>query len=781
MNNKKSGNNLLSFPKILIAMSVAITAGPAMAQAPLVLEEVLVTAQKRVQSVQDISGTVNVISGDAIEKFSALTFQDLETQTAGLSLSSKSARQTNISMRGISIDPEAGAANAVDAYWNEASVRQDVAFSQLYDIERVEILRGPQGTLQGATSPAGAINLITKRPDLFESSGYVQLTAGSNDGLNTQAAYSAPIIEGKLGVRVAGVYNESDAGNIENTTTGLDNPKGDAQSARLSVNWVPTDDLDISLIYQYLDRETDDNRAVAGGGGLNQRSSLQADDDTALGKFNNFGNFESDITNLAINWYLGDLELTSVSAYQTSEKVSGTENDRANYITNPAALTHQLTTTNVDSFSQELRLSSNGNEFWNYMVGLYYNDQKTSTEFVSNTTQLFGPAGISFSTDGYLPVNSKELAVFTFNTLELTEDLQLEVGLRWTEYERFRAGTINFGQINDLPPVPFLQQIALFIPRAFPLEAISVKNQETKENAITGAVKLRYALSDDMSIYTAYNRGYRPSGISIVPSPNVRFLPNREDDLLHDEEISNAIEVGFKSRLLDGRATLNGAVYYQQFDDYLGFTRGVQVIGAVQGRTGPVDLAGGLIFNGDATIYGLELEGQMLLTESWVAGASFSYAKGEWDDGATKPCNQRNPGEVLGSCDIEGDAISGEPELSLSLNSEYTWSLENTEIYLRGLYKFTDDRLNTEASAGIGNVTDFYDAYSVLNLYIGWRSSDNQWDITVFAKNVLDDDTVNFQQGPDQYDLALSGGDGSYTQVNLVPERVVGMTVLYNL
>ena len=164
---------------------------------------------------------------------------------------------------------------------------------------------------------------------------------------------------------------------------------------------------------------------------------------------------------------------------------------------------------------------------------------------------------------------------------------------------------------------------------------------------------------------------------------------------------------------------------------------------------------GGFLFNGDATTYGVEFDGRLLITEQWVTGVSFSYAKGEWDSGATKPCNQREPGEVLGSCDIKGDPIGGEPELSLSLNSEYTWPLQSTEIYLRGLYKYTDERLNTEASAGIGAVRETFDAYSNFNLYAGWRSADDMWDVSVFAKNLLDDDTVIFQQGPDQYDIAI--------------------------
>jgi len=151
--------------KTAIAAALALLTAPGMAQ-DLVLEEVIVTAQKRTESVQDIAATVNVVSGENIDRFQAFAFNELQQQTAGLTLSSPNARNSTIALRGVSVDPESGTAAAVDPYWNDAVVRPDVAFTTMYDLERVEILRGPQGTLQGRTSPGGAINIITKRADL---------------------------------------------------------------------------------------------------------------------------------------------------------------------------------------------------------------------------------------------------------------------------------------------------------------------------------------------------------------------------------------------------------------------------------------------------------------------------------------------------------------------------------------------------------------------------------------------------------------------------------------
>ncbi|MBP6682983.1 MAG: TonB-dependent receptor plug domain-containing protein, partial [Halioglobus sp.] len=210
------------FPvKTAIAAALALLTAPTWAQ-DLVLEEVVVTAQKRTENVRDVAATVNVVSGANIERFAAFDFTALQQQTAGLTLAQPNARNSTISMRGVSIDPEAGVTAAVDVYWNDAVVRADVAFNQMYDLERVEILRGPQGTLQGRTSPAGAINMITRRASLDEASGFVQGSVSDNDGYNTQAAYGAPLIDGVLGVRVAGVYDTNNGGGIDNLSTGFD-------------------------------------------------------------------------------------------------------------------------------------------------------------------------------------------------------------------------------------------------------------------------------------------------------------------------------------------------------------------------------------------------------------------------------------------------------------------------------------------------------------------------------------------------------------------------------
>ena len=768
------GYKIFTLRKTALAAALSIAAAPTLAQ--LVLEEVVVTAQKRSENVQDIAATVNVISGKDIEKYQAFDFSSIQQQTAGLTLASPNARNNIIAMRGVSVDPESGTATAVDTYWNDAIVRPDVAFTQMYDLERIEILRGPQGTLQGRTSPAGAINIITKRADVDEAEGYIQLSAADNDGLNAQVAYGAPLIEGTLAVRVAADYDRSNGPNIQNLTTGFDDQEYETKSGRLSAAWNVTDTFNTQLIYQYLDQDLDDPKAMSGVDQQGGRPTLVPTDLKALALTNDTAELDFNVANLIMDWEVLDHEVTGIVGYTDSSKKAYTAADRADslryFVPATTAPTYQNSQTDVTSYSYELRLASQDNDFWDYLVGVYYQDQNTDTTFYANSVLLTQLPGVGFKTKSVLPVNANNFAIFTFNTLQLTQDIQLEAGLRWTKYDGYAQATVNYGGANDPGPLPSKEVVNdLFAPR-FPIVGIS--NPNTNANAVTGSLKLRYEWRDEVSLYAAYNRGYRPGGTSIVPSPNIEFLPDPEAFLTYDEETSDAIELGAKSTLWDDRATLNVALYYQKFDGYLGFTRGVQV---VNNAGEPVDLPGGIVYNGDANIWGIEVEGKVLLSERWDAGGALSYSKGEWD-GATQPCNDRVGNEVIGSCDIDGQPIGGEPEWSLSLNSEYFYPLKSTELYLRGLFKYTDDRLNTDASAGIGNVRSEFSSYQTLDLFTGLRSNDFAWDVSLWVKNVTDEDEVIYQQGPDQYDIALSGG--SYTQTNILRERTFGMTARYN-
>jgi outer membrane receptor protein involved in Fe transport len=779
----------VTFRKTALAAALAAVTAPGMAQEQLVLEEVIVTATKREATIQDIAATVNVVTGEDIDRFSSLGFADLESQTAGLSLAVPNARSQTIAMRGVSVDAEAGVDATVTVYFNDQLVTNNMAFGQLFDLERVEVLRGPQGALQGRSSPAGAINIHSRSADLYEADGYIQGTVGDNDGFNGQIAYGMPLIEGTLAARVAAVYDTSNARDVENKTTGLDDPELEATAYRLNTVWQITENLTADLTYQNFDRDVDDPQGVSGEDNLGERPSLDSDDRVSLASTNNDSEFDYDYVNLQLSWLIGDLELVSVSGWSDESRFYREENDRANYVTAPGAITWQSSDVDQEIWIQELRLSSNDNDFWDWMVGAYYQDQDVATDFFANTTSTLpestpaiGAYQFTLETFTDVPVESEQWSLFTFNTFYLTDRWQVEAGLRYTDYDKYRRSTTTLVGFPYLPdtglPEPIntlaLEGLTAGTAAAFPIEGIPEEFQDIDDDSWTGSLTARWDWTDDISLYANYSRGYRTKGNSIVPGEGVAFLENPADLLLHDEEESDSFEVGMKGRFWDGRAQLNAAVYYQKYDGYLGFVRGVEVL---DDMGNPVVLPGGIIFNGDADVIGVELDGQVLLAETWSAGGAIAYTNAEWD-GAEQPCNDREPGEVVGSCDLDGENVGGEPEWSATLNSEYYFPLENTEVYVRGLYKFTGERDNISASAGVGDVTDEFNSYSLFDLFVGWRSSEYTWDVNVFAKNLFDEDEIIFQGGPDQYDQQFSGG--SYTETNVVQERTIGMMARYN-
>lgn len=775
---RKQNQVIFSARKTLLATAIAAATIPVYAQ-ELALEEVIVTATKRAATVQDIAATVNVVTGDDVDRFSTLTFSELQDQTAGLSLDSPNARTSNAAMRGVAVDAESGAESTVDVYWNDMITSLDVAFSQLYDLERIEVLRGPQGTLQGRTSPGGAINVITRKADLSEANGYVQVTAGDADVLNTQFAYGAPLIEDKLAVRIAAVYDEDDLGGVENATTGGEANR-DSVSARLGVTWLASETVSADFTYQYFDRDYENPTALDGTDSLNERPTLKASDETSLGRTDNPGDFTYDLYNLTVRWEINDeLELTSVTGYYETDKNHFEQRDRAAYFPDPDAISTQNSNTVFDDFIQELRLASTGNDFWDYMVGVYYQNRDTASTFTTNTPVQALGATVSVGTDGSIPVESEQWSIFTANSLYLSDTLTLEFGLRYTDYDRLRRADLEYGGLTYVAEDSNPRGVEIIDAGAasmFPFAAIPDEYESKTEDAVTGSLTLHWDWTDETALYGSYNRGYRPSGVSINPDPGVLLFPNGIEDFSHDEETSDSIELGFKSRLMDGRATLNGAVFYQQYDGYLGFVRELELADADSGDVVSV-LPGGILYNGDAVVWGVELEGEVLLSENWNLGGAMSYVSAEWD-GAEAPCNDREQGEVYGLCDVDGENIGGEPEWSATINSEYFIPLDSTEIYLRGLYKYTGERDNTDASAGLGAVTGEFEAFHMLNMFVGWRSSNYTWDVSLWAKNLLDEDEIIYQRGSDQFDISYSGG--SYTQPNILQERTYGVTARYN-
>ena len=869
---QKSPTRNLQFGRIFkllcssIISLILIAAVPA-AQAQLVLEEIVVTAKKREQNLQDVTATVNVVSGQTLQDYNIHEFTDLERLTSGLQLNQRNSRTATIAIRGLTFDPESGASPTVVVYQNELRLRSDDAFNAMFDLARVEVVRGPQGSLQGATSPGGAILIKTAAPDLNEVTGYVRGTYGhTNEAVNIQGAIGVPLIKDKLGLRVAAYFDENDGNNIFNRTT-QNIQDQDTDAYRATLRWAPSDTFETSLSYQKSNKFVLDSEALEGSrstadafggvpgipcafvpGGTNTTgcTSLRASERTALSATDPFTDKETELTTLNASWEFGNHTLDFVYGNASSTKTGRVENDASLNLPLQNAFyqlgigvngdtdyqTHQGTTTTADRDSFEIRISSNDNDVWNYIFGFYSDDQKTSTDFEAfstaaryiplaslNYTRGFFPngvvpipgnpflppylltftgghiEGINFSTGGTIPVNSDNTAFFTSHSFQVSDKLRLEAALRYQEIEGFRTTPIKFTGYHQPETISIQNVSAVSSNPAIPgfivgatangvaagtlagtlasiaatdIEGIAPEFQNPEDDVVTGTLGMRYEWSDTTSTYFSYNRSYRAGGISIVPG-----VPLTARDILYDAEDGDAYEFGIKSSLLDGRAELNTSLFYQTFDGFLGRITELQAdADANPATTGDIaEFPGGLVFNGDATFSGIELDGRFLIQENWTLNGSANYTKAEWNN-AQAPCNVRAAGEQVGRCSLNG-RIAGSPEFSFSLQTEYVSDFGGLEGFIRGNVKYNGGIVSSQAQR-MGQPAAETNSYMLVDVYAGIRQEN--WEFAVWAKNLLDEDekTDLFHPG-DNYDV-----NGHFSQVRQLPERTVGVTASYN-
>jgi len=757
---------LTAFYKTALFSSV-LAANTAMAQ--LEIEEIVVTAQKRAESVQDIPSTVNAVAGDALDNYEIKSFEDLSALSSGLSFDRTQPNNPTIAMRGVSFDPDSNARASVETYWNEMPVSVRAAFQQVFDVERIEVLRGPQGTLQGRTSPGGAINLHTRKADLEDKGGYIKQTFAGNDANNTQLAINLPLTD-TLAARFAGVYDSNDIDGIK-----LEN--GAEQSARskggrMTLNWQPSDTFSSTLVSEYLVSSADAFEDVTdvddGAPGVFDRTTLHDGQNINLQR--------NELHSLKVSWDLSDnIELISVTGYREIKEHRERDLDRTGANTMPLGPLQvpvsdlefrQTVTTQRKSLAQEVRIDAVFNDFWEYTAGVNYEDQRIvssvaidgfSPTLGSDSCAYFNSSFGSWACDAFLPQlglaatdtslslasllppelaqvvsDQEQIGVFTHNRFHLSDKTTLQAGMRWSKY-------------NLTPPA-------------------TDPTSKDSFSKITGGVKLSHNLDDDTMLYVSIDRSYRP-GNGIVSLDQTQLTG-------FGEENSDSIELGIKTTVWNGRAQINAAVYQQEFEDYI--TRAVG-LGYDSSGDGTADstVSGGIPFNGDALMMGAEVDAQLLLSEHWLASVGMSYNDATFTGGAQAPCSAvgdtiANSGDQLNFCDVDGQRVGGEPNWSVTLGSEYTMPVDFGEAYVRGLYKFNDHR---SGGTGTPDVT----SYGVLNLYTGVRSSDG-WEASFWMKNALDEEAEKQVQ-------EIFGFNDVGNQINavaVIPERQIGITATYN-
>ncbi len=728
------------------------------------LEEVIVTARRRVENLQEVPLTVNVISAEELDRLNIRKFEDLQNVVAGLTLEEDSIAP-NASVRGVRFDTFASGFNpTVEFYLNDAPIVSLSAMQAMFDIGRIEVLRGPQGTLRGRASPSGSITIETTRPNLNEFEGYLDLTVTSEGGHNTRGAINVPLIDDMLAIRLAGFVEENEGSQVETVSPvfsledfgfegrGSDAYEGDGY--RISVGLEPTDDLSINAMYQSIEPERWLNRHVESANRVDpgQPASpvpLKPGDRKAVANFAEYSIHTLERGGLEIGWEIGNLALNYAGSITDQEVRRKGPGDSGNFfsVDDPAApgflgdnfqTLGQVLKTVTEGHSHEVRFSTVDGLFedrLDIVVGGLLQDNE-STSYVDNESAFFlfgldGPYRDVVVTPIISLNESEETSVFGNLTWHFGDSTELSGGLRFIDFSNQSSVTI------------------------LPDSVLSDVDEDWSETI--HSLSLKHSFGDELMAYATYGSSWRP-GLNVVGDFSTRQSPREQQFLILPPETSDSIELGIKSTWMDGRLRLNADVYYQEFDNYPYRPAGPGTYFVETDENGVENITrAGFVGAVPVTVFGTEVEAYFQASPQWSMSGLFSWSKGTVDDSII-PCNDYLPadgvpdsggqiptiddirtatdGENLAECVVDYRSNHA-PLWTATLQSEYSLPIGSFEGYLRGLLTMYGDSKNDPA-----NTVDDVDAYNLFNLYTGIRDPQGKWDLMFYGKNLADTERV---------------------------------------
>lgn len=715
---------------VMLLVSLAV-AGALLAPPARALEEIVVTAQKRDQRLIDVPISVSVVDDAYLEDRTTYFLTELGEKLPNVVAGGPYS--ASFTIRGISSSSAgSGFAPSMGVNVDEVFMGRDRSFdTSIVDVQQVELLRGPQGTLYGKNTIAGTINLTTKRPtNEFEALANVRY--GTDDLLEMRGTLSGPIVEDKVLVR-ANLFSRERDGYIENRTLGMDVNDTDNWGGRIMAVITPSANLGIELRADYFDQ--DDNSGVSETLRTPDGSLLpfppfttvppQSGTDRVVNQdVLTFSEREVKGYSAKIEYDFDGFALTSITAWREQDSDQLFDNDGGpldGFDTGRAEA--------VERFSQEIRLTSPDDGQFSWIVGAYYDHEVDENDYHiavgSGFPSAILPPALGFSVP--LPpsyreesvteneITSESWSAFVSGTYDITPKLTLQAGIRYTDEDK----ELEYAQgptAIAAPPNSVL--IGLF---ALPFSLAGFPDgfeDDYSDTAFSGDASLSYAFADDQVGYLRYARGFKAGGFqSDVISPPFSFTPGVAPDLSFDPETLDAYEIGYKGAWLDGTLFGSLALFYYDFKD-----KQEQVNSGVSF----------LVSNAaSATSQGAEVE----LTWAPLAGLSLYANAGILEAEYDEFPLGGGPGTDFG-----GNDLAGAPEVSSSIGGSYTRVLPGTsglnlhiaaDADYRGDY-FTDAN-NSEVLA--------IDAYTIFNARVGVEAADGRWGVYGWGRN-LSDETV---------------------------------------
>lgn len=758
------------------ALSSLSIAAPVAAQDDAVTEVILVTATRRSQSLQEVPLAVTAVSQEQLQRNAIFDISNLDTLAPGLSFGA-SGSDARPAIRGARTETINERQDPVIGFFLDGIYlpRTSQAFSAFFDLERVEVLRGPQGTLFGRNTFGGAITMTSAAPKFDEFDYMASIEYGSFDRIRAEGMINVPITD-TLAFRAAGAIDRDD-GYIRNLFNEDQNlGQRDSDNLRLSLKWEPTDTFDATLRLRHWNQggigagdfgyqtlgtvfNADQSRTSLNGTFTRTNSRDGAGGPLDLGPYEVFRDFpnsrrtDSYQADLDLNWDLGAVRLRSLTAYVDYRGFRQTD---ADFSSSPGLMSS--VDTESETFSQELQLLSpddGGPLQW--IVGAYFFKDDVREDFVFDSIcnltpgdpggdieatfrpclgpdlTWTSPLTVGFGRTGL--VDTTSIAVFGQATYEIVEGLRVTGGLRYTnddkEFQRFAITAFaRDASVFQTDPgiVQNFDDIRLTDPVTMePLPSVS----ETFDR-LTWRAGIEYDITQDNLVYFSASTGFNSGGFNTGGA--------QLDQFTFGPQNVRAWEIGSKNSYPDLGLTINVAAYFNQFRNLLsqGFTN-------VVGDDGTQTVSVFSTNAGDADVWGIEGEAVWEPTDELTLSANFAYTNSELDNFVLSNPFEQGGVDFFGDGSandvvLDGQEVALTPDFTATLSAQYVYDLGNKGTltpFLQFFYSSgyrTNDILIPGTEQGSYTKTDFT---------LTWMDSDERFSITGYVQNLENEEVLN--------------------------------------
>ncbi len=693
------------------AMTLALAAVLAPGAGAATLEEIIVVATKREQSIQDVPITMLSHTGEALASKGIESVTQLSEVVPSLNINTGSGT-TIVMLRGVGTSAvtagnEPSVATYIDEVYNPAPTANMSSFA---DVERVEVLKGPQGTLFGRNATGGLLHVITRDPSHDPE---LTLRGGiANYGTWETGLYATTGITDTLAVNISANYKDADKSYVDNQVPGVNFLPENRYNVRAKLLYTPTDNTEVKLVFSEEHYESSNNMIRTPLPGVTARTGEVTPDGwhKAAHEIVTYNEYDNTHVSLHLRQSFSDVDLVSITAYRENEYFSPYDNDGTSVFD-----TNSYAQTNTRFFSEEVRLMSTGDGSLHWIVGLFYSD--FSTYYDPLRVEL---PGVTIFNRGEQQNVGK--AVFGEIDWAFTEKASLVLGLRYNEDELTldqRPTTINGNAI-------------------FPYTSL-----EEDFEKLTYRAGLNYRFTDDLMVYVTASRGYKGGIFNMANLGGPPSAPVQPEEL-------DAIEVGFKSSgWFGGRATLNGAVFDYDYQN-------LQLVTIGSGTTTTANAAA-------ASIRGAELEMDAQVTDKLRLSAGVSYLDSEYDEyfGITNVPNPNGMGNVATTGNFAGNDLMRAPEMTFNAALNYVlpagFDVVVNYYYNDGFYWDEDNRIKEPS-------------YEVVNFSFNWRDPAEKVKLSLWGKNMTDTEysvySTNAPPAGDNYTAAAPrtyGISGEYS------------------